>query len=451
MPGNMFVKFLQHLLYAGVFSLATAAVHAAENAPLPDYQRDTLSGNWHGLRNELYLGGIAMEAGFKFDSFHNLNRGLSKGSHGMSNLDLKLRADLEKLWGWRDGSAYFHLLDNRGAGINTREIGSLMGVSNIEVPVGTSRLFHAWIQQNFMDDQWSLLAGLYPIDSEFSVLDSASVFMHPAYGVSADLALTRGPSIFNNSAAGMRLKWQAVNRTRYAMLALLDGMPGDPGNPKGTHVKFGKRDGNFIIAEYGWMPIELGHVFEPSDPGNILQPPALKLHEKYEGVAKYAVGAWHYSSKVDDQLAVDAFGSPKKRNSWGAYLLAERSLWNLDGNPARQVNGLVRYAFTDGNSTPIQAQLNLGIVVRGLFASRPDDTFGMAWTGARLADKYRRIQQRDNGLSMAHTEDAMELTYRISISPWLAVQPDMQWIHHSGGNAAARKARTAGIRFEILL
>ncbi|WP_306603009.1 carbohydrate porin [Azonexus sp.] len=447
----MFANRLQNFIFAALVGSTICSANATDNAPIPDYQRDTLTGNWHGLRSNLYQRGIAVEAGFKLDSFNNLNRGFGSASRSMSNLDLKLRADLEKLWGWEDGTAYFHLLDNRGAGINAREIGSLIGVSNIEVPVGTSRLFHAWIQQSFMAEQWSLLAGLYPVDSEFSVLDSASVFINPAYGVSADLALTRGPSIFNNSAAGMRVKWQASDRTRYGMLALLDGIPGDPAKPKGTHIKFGKHDGNFTIAEFGWMPIEQGHVFEPSDPGDILQPPELKLHEKHEGVAKYAIGAWRYSNKVDDQLAVDRLGNPKKRNSWGAYLLAEHSLWNLQGNPARQVNGLLRYAFTDGNSTPIKAQLNLGIAVRGLLATRPDDTFGLAWTTAGLAKKYRSSRQGNDGLNMAHAENAAELTYRISINHWLAIQPDLQWIHHSGGDAGARKARAAGIRFEILL
>lgn len=446
MPGIPLARLLSHLLCASLISLA----HAADESPLPDYQRDTLTGTWHGLRNDFYQRGIAMEAGFKLDSFRNLSGGLQRRTRHMSNLDLKLRADLQRLAGWTGGTAYLHLLDNRGSGTNAKDVGSLMGVSNVEVPVGTTRLFHAWIQQSFMDEQWSVLAGIYPIDAEFSVLDTAGVFIHPAYGPPADLSLTRGPSIFNNSAVGLRVKWQATNRTRYAMLAVLDGIPGDPKRPKGTHIKFAKDDGVFTIAEFGWMPIEQGHVFEPSDPGNVLQTPALRLHEKYEGVSKYALGAWRYSSKVDELTAVDALGQAKKRNSWGAYLLAERTLWTLDGNPARQVNALFRYALSDGNSSPIRDQLNLGIVVRGPWASRPDDLIGLAWSRGRLASQYRNNQQSPLEPTRARHEDAVELTYRIHINPWLAIQPDLQWIRHPDGQAS-RPTRSAGLRLDILL
>jgi porin len=68
-------------------------------------------------------------------------------------------------------------------------------------------LFQAWLQQSLFDDRLAVLAGLYPIDSEFFTIDSAGVSSSgPHYGTPADLALTRGPSIFNNSAFGLRAK-----------------------------------------------------------------------------------------------------------------------------------------------------------------------------------------------------------------------------------------------------
>lgn len=431
--------------------IQSAPVLAEEPQAVPDYSRHALTGDWGGYRSALFREGVAFEAMYKADVLRKLRGSDTLGSAVMRNLDLKLRADLERLWGWEAATAYIHVLDDRGAGINARHLGSLMGVTNIEVPVPTTRLFHVWVQKTWLDEQWSVLAGLYPIDSEFSVMDSAAALLHPAYGASADLALTRGPSIFNNSAFGLRVKWQSPLRTWYAMGALLDGMPGDPDRPKGTHVRFKHGDGSFVIAELGWMPLELGHVFEPTGPAHVLPTPELREHEKYEGYSKYAIGAWRYSNKMDDTYDLDAAGLPEKRRSWGAYLLAERTLLSLGEEPGRHLSAFVRHAFTDGDSTPIRAQLNLGVSLRGLLEGRGDDVLALAWTQARLADKYRAARWRDAGIASTRHESAVELTYRAQVTPWLAVQPDLQWIRHPGGRAASARTTVAGLRLEIAI
>ncbi|MBA3031877.1 MAG: carbohydrate porin [Gammaproteobacteria bacterium] len=444
------MRFMRSITCAVVLA-ATAAAHAADEESTPDYARNTAIGDPGGQRTALFKQGLSVEAGYKLDYLRNLAGGIGHGSASIGNLDLKLRADLDHLLGLPGASAYLHVLDNRGTGINARHLGSLMGVSNIEVTVPTTRIFHAWVQQTYMEEQWSLLAGLYPIDSEFSVMESASVLLHPAYGPPADLVLTRGPSIFNNSAFGLRLKWQAPDRTLYAMSAILDGIPGDPQQPKGTHIRFDKGDGSFAIAEVGWTPIEYGHVFEPTGPTRMLQTPELRAHEKYEGHGKYAAGLWRYSNKVADQLQTDGAGNPLKKPSWGGYLLGERSLFGIGTEPGRYLTGFARYAFTDGDSTPLSAQLNLGVSVRGLFAARTDDILALAWTEARLAAKFRAAQWRDHGNITARNETALELTYRAALTPWLSIQPNLQWIRHPGGDADAQNARIAGVRLEILL
>lgn len=444
-------RLLSFFTLAAALSLAWTGPCPAGEGEAPNHAEDTLTGDWNGLRSAWHTQGIAFEAGLKIDQMRNLRGGIDKGGTSMSNLDLKLRADLERLWGWSGATAYVHVLDNRGSGINARHIRSLMGVTNVEVPVPTTRIFHAWLQQRFMDDQWSLLAGLYPVDSEFSVMESAGVFLHPAYGPSADFSLTRGPSIFNNSAFGLRLKWQSPDKTLYALGAILDGIPGDPNHPKGTHIRFAKGDGSFVITEIGWTPIEQGHLFHPADPARVSHTPALKEHEKYTGHSKYAAGLWRYSNNVDDQYAIDAFGNPEKRLSWGAYLLAERTLWSIDGEPGRNVTGFMRHAFTDGDSTPIRAQTNLGLNIRAPIASRADDVLGLAWTQGRLAAKYRAAQWRDNGISTTSGEVALELTYRAALAPWLAAQPSLQRIRHPGGDAAVKNATVAGFRLEVQL
>jgi porin len=123
------------------------------------------------------------------------NRGaISNGGRHITHLDLKLKMDLEKAAGWEGGNALINVLSDGGWGPNARYVGSQMGVTNVEIGAPTTtRLFQAWLQQSLFDDRLALLAGLYPIDSEFFTVDSAGVFFAPQYGTPSDLALTRGP------------------------------------------------------------------------------------------------------------------------------------------------------------------------------------------------------------------------------------------------------------------
>jgi porin len=440
------MKLTMRKRIAGIGLLAGLAFPAAAETA-PDFAGTTLTGDWNGARSEWWQRGLALEAGLKLDSLHNRG-GTRDGGQTVTHLELKLRADLEKLLGWNSTVAYLNTDTDGGAGINARRTGSLMGVSNIEVPVPTTRLFHAWLQKGFLDDRISILAGIYPIDSEFFAMDSAATLLHPAYGTPADLALTNAPSVFNNAAFGIRAKWLSENRTWYAMGALMDGVPNDPARPRATAIRFAKGDGAFVIGEIGWTPLEAGHAFEPVDPARVRPSPEIAAHEKYGGLSKYAIGFWRYGNRVTDQLDVDALGNPVQRRSQGGYLLAERTLFALGGDAGRDVTAFGRYSFNSGHSIAIDRMWNLGLRVRGPFPGRPDDSIAIGWTRSRLAPKWRAVQQAD-GTDTAAAEEAFEITWRAAITPWFALQPNLQHVRHPGGTSAAHNATLIGARIEL--
>lgn len=410
-----------------------------------DYAAETLSGDWGGARTQWSKRGLDVDLAYKLDLMHSRG-GNDDAEAAMGNLDVMLRADLDKLLGWRHSVAYLQLIHDHGSKLNNH-VGSLMGVSNIEVPVNTGKVFHAWLQRNFLDDRLGLLVGLYPVDSEFSVMESAGLFVHPALGATADFALTRGPSIFNTSALGIRARWDGADRDYYAMAALLDGLPGDPADPRGTHIRFDSGDGAFAIVEFGLTPAEFGHTFEPTDPSSAhTQPAEIREHERTEARGKYALGLWAYSEKSDDLIDVDAAGNPVRRASRGGYLLAERSLCYNPAAADCRLAGFARISLTDGDSTPVRRAVNLGLTLRAPVDSRPEDVAGIAFSRAYLSDKYRAAA---GGLATA--EDAVELTYRAQLRPWLWLQPLIEYVRRPGGDAAVDDATVIGLRIELNL
>ena len=355
---------------------------------------------------------------YKLDLLSLVSGGLQRGGLPLGHLDLKLKADLDRAWGWSGTSAFFNLIHDHGEKFNHDRVGSLTGVSNIEVAVDTERLLQAWIQKEWLDGKYALLAGLYPIDSEFQVVETAGLFVQPPYGTTGDLALTWGPSVFNSSSFGLRAKWVSDDRAIYAQAALLDGIPGDPAQPTGTHIIFAKDDGTMGVVEMGWRP---------------------------EG-SRYAVGFWGYSARVDDLVDVDSQQNPVQRPSQGAYVLAESTLWK--GHSGRSLAGFVRYAINDGDSTALRSIVNTGIVVNNPFSGHGGDALGLAYTHAALSDKYRAFQDSAGRPTSAY-ESAWELTYRVKLGESFAVQPLVQWHQYPGGGRAVSGATVVGVRMEL--
>lgn len=418
--------------------LLSLSVMAAE---APNYAQDTLSGDWRGARSALAQHGVTLDIGYKFDLLRNLSGGIERGGRSMSHLDFKLAADFDQLAAWPGASGYVNFIQDHGGKVNAGHVGSLTGVSNIEVASHTHRLFHAWLQQQFADGRGSLLAGLYPIDSEFQVVDTAGLFVQPPYGVSSDLGLTRGPSIFNTSAFGFRGKWLGADRGSYLQGAVLDGIPGDPNNPRGTHIQFNKGDGIMSIVELGIKP---GAARPAALPKEALQ--AAATEAAAERIEKYAVGLWRYSARVADQLEVNGDGSPINRVSRGWYALAEKTLYRA--SDGADLAGFVRISGTDGDSTAIRQAVNLGVRIKAPLPGRGDDMFGLAYTRAALSSKWRGAQLA-LATETSPVEDAWEATYRIQAGKWLALQPVLQRINHPGGHSSRAAATILGARVEI--
>ncbi|MBL8479899.1 MAG: carbohydrate porin [Sterolibacteriaceae bacterium] len=407
--------------------LAVATPVLAAEEAVPNFAEDTLTGDWGGNRSAAAKRGFEFEGLARIDALRNRGA-ISNGSRHISHLDFKLKMDLEKAAGWNGGSALINVLSDGGWGPNARHVGAQMGVTNVEVGAPTTtRLFQAWLQQSFLDDRLAVLAGLYPIDSEFFTMDSAGVFIGPQYGTPADLAQTRGPSIFNNSAFGLRAKWN-ITKSVYAMGALLDGIPNDPARPKRTAIRFAKNDGGFAIGELGWLP--------EAD------------NDKFKGHAKAALGLWGYGTKVNDQRDLDAGGNPLQRSQQGGYILGERSLVNLGGEQERFITAFARYTWTDGDSTPVTNSINLGLHAKGPVASRPDDVLGFAWSRAGMSRKWRDAQAVP--ADTKSTEDVLEITWRFAVTPWLAIQPNYQQVRNPGGGSTP-KARLLGARIDVTL
>lgn len=287
----------------------------AETEDAPDWGA-TLTGDWSGTRTSLYNKGVDVEFTHKSDVMANASGGIKRGAVWMGHTEARIKMNLDKLWGWDTTTAYIHYHSQLGSKFNRDYVGSYVGVDNIEASVNTAQFAHAWLQKSYSNDSLLVLAGIYSIDSEFYVTDTSSVFMQPPYGMANDLAQTgqNGPPIFPVGALALRMKYTTPARNFYLQSALTDGVPGDPNNLYGTHIKLGNGDGTLLVAEFGHTPQEGEPPFEAAKPGELIEPEQ-KVHETHESFNKTAIGFWRYSARFNDLDPVN----PALHPSRGVY------------------------------------------------------------------------------------------------------------------------------------
>jgi porin len=407
----------------------TISNQAMAESDLPNWKEETLTGDWGGVRADLYKKGIDFGLTHKSDFMANTSGGLKRGSAWLGHTEARLTLDLDKLLGLNSTTIYVHYHSDLGSKFNANYVGAYMGVDNIEVSTNTAQFYQAWIQKSFLDGHVSLLTGLYATDSEFYVTETSGLFLEPPYGMANELAQTgvNGPPIFPMGALAVRTKLTTANEKYYLQAVLTDGVPGDPNNPHGTHIKLGNGDGTLLMFEMGYTPHE-----QNSNES--------KDQEQAEIFNKTAIGFWRYSAQFD---AIDGLGS--HHSSQGAYFLTEHTLYLEDGHPSQGLSGFVRFGIASEKVNIADWTGSAGLRYHGLIGGRDDDIAGIAITVNHAGDSYRLTN------SSERQEIDVEATYRAQVTPYLAVQPTIQFIDNPNMDSSIKNAWIVGSRFEVAL
>jgi len=409
------------LIIGGLLSATSACCDSGECGVL---QRDFLLGSWDGKRSALEEKGLSFELVYTGELATNHEGGLKRGSVYLGNVDLTATVDTEKAGLWKGGTFFVYLLNNHGGGPTQDYIGDLQTASNIEAPNAT-RLYELWYEHRFEGESpLSLLVGQHDMNSEFNVTEYGGLFLNSSFGIGSDISLNTPVSIFPLAAPAVRLKWEPTE-TSYLMAAAYDGYPGDPSHdkdPSDWHIS--SNDGAMTILEIGHNHSE----------------------EKEEGVlpSTWKAGLWYNTDEFEDVADTDGSGNPVEHSgNYGAYLLIDQKVFSDE--KGGEMGVFLQAGGTPDDRNLVDFYLGGGIHYQGLIPGRGEDVFGLAVARASISDKLGR-----NSAMESH-ETTVELTYRAQITPWLAVQPDLQFIRNPGADPALDDAIVSIVRFEVVL
>ncbi len=389
-------------------------------------QRAKLSGDWWGFRNVLSENGFDFELIYKADLLSNISGGARRATTTLDNIDIILLADLEKSIGFNNTNLTVHFLGNSG-GVPSELAGASQGISNIEA-VSAWKFYQILIERKFFDERFSVALGLYDLNSEFDVRETSGIFINPSHGIGDEIAKSglNGPSIFPTTSAAIRFKYKSENGN-YFQTAILDGVPGNPDNPNGTHIILNKKDGLLLTAEIG--------IISESD-------------EQLDN--KIALGAWTYTSKFEKANLTGTSGNAiSLKKNYGFYITAEKLLTANFENPSKNLSAFLRIGYANKNINPVDFYIGTGLKFTGLFFGRDMDEMGVALAFSHNSFFFRNNAEILEEMIMKEFELNIEATYLMQLTPWLKIQPDVQYIINPSCCPKTNSAFVIGSRIEI--
>jgi porin len=352
---------------------------------------------------------LEMEVAYTGAIFGNVNGGRKRGAVYLDNLDVIATADFGDLIGAKGltGSAY--VLYNNGRPFSEIYPGDAQVVSNIETGVTALRLYEFWLQQE-IGPLGSVRIGLYDLNSEFDVLDISSLFLNSAFGIGTDISQSgeNGPSIFPSTSLGARFEIRASGDLTLRA-AVLDGVPGDPWRPARTTVRLCGGDCALLIGE----------------------------GEYKTGPLKILAGAWRYTAETETFVG-------SSHNNKGIYLRGEAQLTSERNAPDQGLAAFARFGIADEHINVFSRIYSGGLVYTGPFGGRDGDAVGMGFSWAESSPAFAQVNRANAG-----REVVLEATYSWSVTDWLTIQPDFQYVINPGLRRDLDNALVLGLQFSV--
>lgn len=377
------------------------------------------TGNWWGARNWLEDHGIFFNVFLLADVSSNFTGGLETGTVYRQLLDVNLTVETEPLIGWEGGTFYINFQNYAGQNGTDVLTGDLQGFDNLDAD-DYAAITELWYSQGFFEDLFVLTIGKVDANALFAYVEDGGYLLNSSAGFAPTIV---GMPSYPDPAMSVNLFFNPLD-WMYVGFGWYDGTSST--GTKGPATFFDNEEGYFLIGEVGvnWSLAELfGN--EPQED------PAVKT---YPG--RFAIGGSGHTGTFE------TFDGDSQSGTAGFYLLAEQTFLQLDAeNPDRRASVFFQYGYADPSISEIEHFLGGGVNFFGPIPGRENDVAGFYVGSALLSDEA--------GFDSPQ-ETELELTYKVQVTPFFSIQPDLQYIFDPGGASSNANALVGTLRFELL-
>jgi porin len=378
----------------------------------------TLTGDWGGVRTDLADAGLKIELSYQQQWQQNFKGGVDthNAHRDTGTYDLVFKIDLAKLGLFENSGFYFKAKGSYGDGINDK-VGALSSVNsdaNGDHPIFVRKW---WYWHKFLDDRVELRLGM--VQSNKDLFD-VSLYANHEDKDFLNRASVRNTTIPHATAIGAYLNVEPIDSV-YFRAAAFDRQA----RPRRTGFDTAFHEEAWYIGfwEGGWTP-----AFDTA---------------KGPMPGRYRIGTWLAGGDKD----VIGSDSETKSDDMGFYIGADQMVWkeNDDADDDQGLGLFARYGWADQDVNEIRGYWQAGASYCGLVPTRDDDIFGFSVSQSILSKVYRQTEDPE-----ADRETVYEWYYRIQVTPWLLLTPDLQVITQPGGDKDDRNAIVGGVRLRVI-
>ncbi|HEX4368314.1 MAG TPA: carbohydrate porin [Rhodopila sp.] len=403
-----------------------------DKAPAGFWQRDTLTGDWGGLRTSLADSGIKFGLQEQSELWGNATGGLRRGVVYDGLTTASVTVDLEKLAGWSGATFFVDAYQIHGRGPSGNLVGNQQLVSNLEATRDT-KLYQLWIEQKLLDGRLTVRVGQEGANDQMMITQYGALLLNSSFGFpglpAADLP-SGGPN-YPLATPFVRAQFQATDKITLVG-AVFNGDPAPPGtgDPQlrdagGTAFRL---NGHALAITELWYSTNQGE-------GSAGLP------------ATYKLGAWydsaHFADRFYDTTGLSlanpaSSGVPRDHSpDFAIYGIVDQMVWRKPGSKQSGIGVFLQVMGAPAQDNLSNLFVEAGLNWMGPFAGRDNDVFGLGVSYLGISPVARRYSRAlvaftGTGQPYASNETVFEATYLYQVSPWLALQPDVQFVVNPG-------------------
>jgi porin len=353
---------------------------------------DYATGKWFGARPLFEDHGVTINSSLLYGPSLKTGGGASgeASGKGYSLFNLSATVDTEKAGLWKGGTFYTLYQRKTGYGLTgpNGAMGDWMAFDNWDLRQ-INQISECWYQQKLFKDKLRLKVGKQDANIDFGYLNSGWDFMNLAF---------------------------SVNPTNL--------MPTYPDQTFGFMAEINPKE---------WLSIRNGIYSKYNVPFNITE---IEFKPFIKGLpGRYSVGAWEMSDSSGMSVSggIDSTGNTYYNNfnrNFGAYAQFEQMVYKEKQDDENDMQGLVvfgQFGISPSNKNDMSRYVGGGLHYIGPIPKRDKDRAGIAVGSGNFASRLSDVT------SQIGDETALEAFYRVQVTPWFYLQPDVQFIMNPSG------------------
>lgn len=426
------------------------------------WTRSNLLGDIGGLRTWLARYGVSLGLSETSEVQGNVNGGVHRGAAYQGLAIMSLGIDTQPAFGWDGGTFNVSALQIHGRNLSADNLYTLQTSSGIQATRAT-RLWELWYMQQFAGGLFDVKVGQQSIDNEFMTSAGSSLFINTMMGwpMVPSVDLYGGGPAYPMSSLGVRLRGSPM-RNMIVQGGVFDDNPAggpffDDSQVRGaaqSGAAFNLNNGALVIGEVQYA------INQPADGDMVTDPDA---PQGLPGV--YKLGFWYdsarfpsYSQSSNGLPLASPYGTADNKflgSNFSLYGVFDQMIWRPNPGEQKAIGVFARVMGAPGDRNFVNFSVNAGITVKAPIEGRDDDTFGIGYGYAQLSPTVR---SGDRDLNFYGTptpvrgsESFVEITYQAAVTPWLVVQPDIQYTFMPGGGVPNPLQPGTRVRNELVL